>query len=403
MATAEASWEALGTNVVLRVTDPRALARAREAVVNEMQAIDRACSRFRADSEIRSVNESAGGRPVRVSDLLAQAIELAMRAAELTGGDVDPTVGRALVLSGYDRDWKEMERAQGHAFARDCALAWADPNTTDARDRAESAGADTNHTSGPPGAMTVTANPPGTRIAANPPRARIAAKRVGGWQSVRFDPGARTVRVPRGVMLDLGATAKAWVADRAASAASQAGECGALVSVGGDIAVSGQAPAGGWAVHVTDDHRSTPSAPGQTVKIESGGLATSSTAVRRWQYKGQAMHHIIDPRTGAPVRGTWRTVSVAAASCADANIATTAALVRAGAAPAWLAGQGMPARLVSASGRVYTVGDWPAQVDRVQVDRVQEPEADPLHDPASRVRAAHGSMWQARPAREPKR
>ncbi len=381
MAPAETSWEALGTNVVLRVTDPRALARAREAVVNELQAIDRTCSRFRADSEITSVNESAGGRPVQVSDLLAQAIELAMRAAELTGGDVDPTVGRALVLSGYDHDWKEMlERAQGHAPAPDRTLAWADPIPTDARDRAESAGSGTNHTSGGPGAV-------------------IAAKRVGGWQSVRFDPAVRTVRVPRGVMLDLGATAKAWVADRAASAASQAGECGALVSVGGDIAVGGQTPAGGWAVHVTDDHRSAPSAPGQTVKIESGGLATSSTAVRCWRHQGQTMHHIIDPRTGAPVRGTWRTVSVAAASCADANIATTAALVRGGAAPAWLASKGMPARLVSASGRVYTVGDWPAQVDRAQ-----EPGAHPtLHDPASRIRAAHGSTWQARPAQEPKR
>jgi len=381
MATAETSWEALGTNVVLRVTDPRVLARAREAVVNELKAIDRTCSRFRSDSEITSVNESAGGRPVQVSDLLAQAIELAMRAAELTGGDVDPTVGRALVLSGYDRDWKEMlELAHGHASAPDRTLASADSIPTNASDRAESAGSGTNHTSGGPGAV-------------------IAAKRVGGWQSVRFDPAVRTVRVPRGVMLDLGATAKAWVADRAASAASQAGECGALVSVGGDIAVSGQAPAGGWAVHVTDDHRSAPSAPGQTVKIESGGLATSSTAVRCWRHQGQTMHHIIDPRTGAPVRGTWRTVSVAAASCADANIATTAALVRGGAAPAWLAGKGMPARLVSAGGRVYTVGDWPAQVDRAQ-----EPGAHPtLHHPPSRIRAAHGSTWQARPAQEPKR
>jgi len=401
MATAETSWEALGTNVVLRVTDPRALARAREAVVNELQAIDRTCSRFRSDSEITSVNESAGGRPVQVSDLLAQAIELAMRATELTGGDVDPTVGRALVLSGYDRDWKEMlELAHGHASAPDRTLASADSIPTNASDRAESAGSDTNHTSGPPGAMMIPANPPGAMIAANPPgTVMVAAKRVGGWQSVRFDPAVRTVRVPRGVMLDLGATAKAWVADRAASAASQAGECGALVSVGGDIAVSGQAPAGGWAVHVTDDHRSAPSAPGQTVKIESGGLATSSTAVRCWRHQGQTMHHIIDPRTGAPVRGTWRTVSVAAASCADANIATTAALVRGGAAPAWLAGKGMPARLVSAGGRVYTVGDWPAQVDRAQ-----EPGAHPtLHDPASRIRAAHGSTWQARPAQEPKR
>jgi thiamine biosynthesis lipoprotein len=71
------------------------------------------------------------------------------------------------------------------------------------------------------------------------------------------------------------------------------------------------------------------------------------------------MHHIIDPATGMPVLETWRTASVAAASCTDANIASTAALVRAGAAPAWLAGLGLPARLVGPDGGVTLVGDWP--------------------------------------------
>ena len=112
---------------------------------------------------------------------------------------------------------------------------------------------------------------------------------------------------------------------------------------------------------MTDDHRSDPSAPGQTISIRSGGLATSSTAVRRWSHGGQTMHHIIDPATGAPVRETWRTVSVAAADCTEANIATTAALVRAGAAPDWLAALGLPARLVGWDGGVRTVGDWPAE------------------------------------------
>lgn len=309
----ETSWEALGTRVVLRVTDPAGLDRARRAVEQEVGAIDLACSRFRSDAEIARVNASLG-RPVRVSALLAEALELALRAAALTDGDVDPTIGRALVLSGYDRDWRLLS-------------------------------------------PTETPLPPHPH--AEPPAVRVTARRMSGWRSVILDRHTQTVRVPEGLTLDLGATAKAWVADRAARAASQTAECGALVSVGGDIAVDGPAPAHGWAVHVTDDHRSAPDAPGQTVRIRSGGLATSSTAVRRWRHKGQTMHHIIDPTTGAPARGTWRTVSVAADSCADANIATTAALVRAGAAPAWLASVGVPARLVSNGGRVYTVGDWP--------------------------------------------
>jgi thiamine biosynthesis lipoprotein len=162
------------------------------------------------------------------------------------------------------------------------------------------------------------------------------------------------------VRLDLGATAKAWAADRAAAAAAAAGDCGVLVSLGGDIATSGPAPADGWRIRVTDDHRSDPSAPGQTISIRSGGLATSSTAVRRWSHGGHTMHHIIDPRTGGPAQTSWRTVSVAAADCAQANIATTAALLRAEDAPGWLAGLGLPARLVDREGGVRTVGDWPA-------------------------------------------
>jgi thiamine biosynthesis lipoprotein len=134
-----------------------------------------------------------------------------------------------------------------------------------------------------------------------------------------------------------------------------------LVSLGGDIAVCGTAPTSGWRIFVTDDHRSGGDDPGQTICIRSGGLATSSTAVRQWAHAGRAMHHIIDPATGAPVRSMWRTASVAAATCADANIASTAALLRAGAACDWLAGLGLPARLVDRDGDVTTIGDWPRE------------------------------------------
>jgi FAD:protein FMN transferase len=133
-----------------------------------------------------------------------------------------------------------------------------------------------------------------------------------------------------------------------------------LVSLGGDIATAGIAPPQGWAIRVTDDHRSDPSAPGQTIAIRGGGLATSSTAVRRWSHAGHTMHHIIDPDTQLPAKTPWRTVSVAAADCAQANIAATAALLRAEAAPAWLHDLGLPARLQPWEGPAQTVGDWPA-------------------------------------------
>ncbi|HEX6476547.1 MAG TPA: FAD:protein FMN transferase, partial [Acidimicrobiales bacterium] len=162
---------------------------------------------------------------------------------------------------------------------------------------------------------------------------------------------------------DLGATAKALVVDRAASAAHVAADCGVLVSVGGDLAACGPTPDDGWAVRVTDDHRDD-GGRGQTITIAEGGLATSSTTVRRWSRGGQIVHHIVDPRTGEPAGGPWRTVSVTARTCVDANTASTAAIIRGASAPSWLAELGLPARLVADDGRVVTVGGWPAQLVR---------------------------------------
>lgn len=309
--SATSMWRALGTGVVLRVSDPAALAEARGAVENELAAIDATCSRFRGDSDLSNLNAHAG-RPTRIGALLMEALTVALRAAALTEGDVDPTIGRALELAGYDRDWSLLA-----------------------------------HRSGVPDA---TRHHP-----------RVTARVLEGWRTITIDPSTGVVRVPRGVKLDLGATAKAWAADRAAAAAFSATACGVLVSVGGDIATSGTAPVGGWQIKVTDDHGAGPTAPGQLISIDSGGLATSSTAVRRWKHAGQTMHHIIDPHTGSPVQESWRTVSVAAASCTDANIATTAALVRADAAPEWLAGLGLPARLIAWDGTLQSIAGWPEQ------------------------------------------
>jgi thiamine biosynthesis lipoprotein ApbE len=303
---ATASWEALGTSAVLRVSEPEALAPAQASVERELAAIDEACSRFRGDSELSRINARAG-RYTQVGPLLLEALEVALRAAELSDGDVDPTVGRALELAGYDRDWRLLD-------------------------------------------------PPAGRPE---PPAVLAARIRSGWRAIAIDRAGASVKIPAGVKLDLGASAKAWAADRAAAAAQRTVGCGVLVSLGGDIATAGAAPPGGWQIRVTDDHRSEHSAAGQTVTVESGGLATSSTAVRRWRHGGCTMHHIIDPDTGAPVRGSWRTVSVAAASCVDANTAATAALVRAAAASAWLDRLGLPARLLDQQGRITTVGGWP--------------------------------------------
>jgi FAD:protein FMN transferase len=299
-----AERDALGTTARVAVWPARALRAAVGAVDRELDRLDRAASRFRSDSEICQLH-AQGGATVDVSPDLADAIAVALAAARWSDGLVDPTVGAALVALGYDRDFAEVLQQDEHTA---------------------------------PGAV--------------PPHV--------GWESVRLD-GLR-VQVPAGVLLDLGATAKGLGADWAASGAwSASGAGGVVVSLGGDVAVAGERPYDGWPVLIADDHRQSASGSGtQVVRLDHGGLATSSITCRRWRRAGQALHHIIDPRTGQPAAGPWRTVSVAAATCADANAASTAAIICGEAAPHWLGDRDIPARLVRRDGRVVLTGSWPA-------------------------------------------
>jgi thiamine biosynthesis lipoprotein len=299
---AGAELQALGTTARV-VVDGGSIDDARALLVEELDAIDRACSRFRDDSELMAVNR-ADGRPVVIGPVLVEAVEVALRAARLTEGRVDPTVGRALVVLGYDRDFDELERL------------------------------------GPP--------------------LVVRTGRVPGWQAVELDHDRSTLRVPAGVLLDLGATAKALAADRAAHRIAAALGCGVLVSLGGDVSLAGPRRAGGWPIEVTDDHAGRVTDPRETVSLASGGLATSSTTVRWWARGDEVRHHVVDPASGRPADGPFRTVSVAAGACVDANVASTAALVLGEDAPRWLAHVGLPARLVDHDGRVTHTGGWGA-------------------------------------------
>jgi thiamine biosynthesis lipoprotein ApbE len=296
-------WRVFGTGARLVVTDRTEIRGAREAVDRELSAIDLAASRFREDSELCRLN-AAGGRTTEVSALLAELVTVALEAAELTAGAVDPTLGVSLQKIGYDRTFRD--------------------------------------------------------VAADGPPLRVTVRRQADWQVVELDSAARTIRLPHGVELDLGATAKAHAADRAAAAAHQASGSGVLLSLGGDLAVAGPPPAEGWPIVVTEDSGGPLDAPGPVVVLTAGGLATSSTTVRRWQRGADVLHHLLDPLTGLPVPGHWRTASVAADSCLDANVAATAAIVVGNGAVRWLTDHGYPARLISQDGTVVVVAPWPA-------------------------------------------
>ncbi len=186
---------------------------------------------------------------------------------------------------------------------------------------------------------------------------------IPGWSTIRFDPAAHTVHTPPGVELDLGSTGKALAADLAATAAVDAVGGGVLVSLGGDIATAGMPPLGGWPVLVADDSTAPPDSDGEVIALRSGAIATSSTTVRRWARGGTVLHHLVDPATGLPTDGPWRTASVIAATCVDANAAATAAIVRGADALGWLDGLGLAGRLVSNEGAVRYVADWPVPVE----------------------------------------
>lgn len=301
-------WNAIGTAIRLVVTDVRQLDAARAMLADDLAALDAACSRFREDSELVRL-EATAGQPTAVSPLLAGAIRAALRGAQLTDGDVDPTVGQAMETIGYDRDFASVPTRSGPL--------------------------------------------------------RVTVSHVPSWRAIELDGAASLMTVPVGVRLDLGATAKAWAADESADKIAGAFNCGVLVSLGGDIAVAGEVPPDGWAIRVQDvtgdPHTAAPGSSG-VIAIRTGGLATSSTTARRWQRGGDLLHHILDPRTGRPAESAWRTVSVAAGSALDANIASTAAIIRGRRATGWLAQLGLPARLVALDGSVTTVAGWPEEV-----------------------------------------
>ncbi|MDQ1048971.1 FAD:protein FMN transferase [Streptomyces sp. V4I2] len=210
--TAAAEGRALGTTVRLVVTDPALLDSCNLLLARHLAALD-----------------SAQGRPVRVSPLLAEALAVALAAAEATDGVVDPTVGSAMAAIGYDRDL--------------------------------------------------------TLVQEDDRPVRLRVKRAPGRRQVRLDRATGTVTVPPGLRLDLGATAKAWAADRAAATLARAADCGVLVGLGGDTAVAGEPPAGGCQIRVQDV---TGPVAVRVVRLPKGFLSGQSSALA--QYLG----------------GTWR-------------------------------------------------------------------------------------------------
>lgn len=293
------TFRAIGTDNQLVVTEPATLATATSIALVHLGELDRAASRFRADSEVRALARLAAARDATapVSDLLADYLRAALRVARLTDGLVDPTVGAALVAQGYDDDLAIVQSR-----------------------------------------------------ATTPLRPDVC---VPGWRSIQLV--GRQVSLTAGTLLDLGSSAKAHAADTIARLLTTSLPGGFLVNLGGDIATSGTLPAGGWQIMV----ESGGGAVSQIVTGHGQAIVTSSTGRRVWQTDGGERHHVIDPRTGQTATTPWASVTVAGASALEANAASTAAIVLGATAPGWLELHGLPARLDGRDGSLTTTCGWP--------------------------------------------
>ena len=299
------TFRGFGTTVGVWTTEPALLPPLVSFLEGWVVAVEAAASRFDVASDISRVNAQPGVA-VRVSTILVDAVQAALRMAAETGGLYDPTVGRNVIAAGYDRTFELVE------------------------------------TAGP---------------------GKDGATRLGGgWTSVDVDEEASTVRVPAGFALDLGGSAKGWAVDRALEVINRSllptsPGAGVCVSAGGDLGVTGRPPDGGWPVSIRERLDAASDAAEREVHLVRGAMATSGATQRQWRRDGKLAHHIIDPRTGVPGISTWALVTTFSDSCLTADTMATAAWLLGHQAPANLGRWGVGARLLDDSGTEVLVGD----------------------------------------------
>ena len=287
-----------GLSGSLATQHPEDLPVAEQRLWRWIDSVDATCNRFRADSEISRLNEHQG-ETVAVSDTLELALAAALRSAQMTDGLCDPTVLPALLALGYDRDYDELARRGAPA-----------------------------------------------------PAAAIPSPGAG---AIDLDRATHKVTLAPGCQIDLGASAKALVADRVVDELAAYG--GVVVEIGGDVAARGASDNGPWVVAISDSLVITGREP--RVVLDNAAIATSSLTSRTWRAGDTLVNHVIDPRTGTFADGPYATATVSAGTCVDANAFATAALLWGEEAGYRIAQAGLSARLVRHDGSVEFIGGWP--------------------------------------------
>ena len=308
-----ATFRAVGTSCAAAVTagshDARRARAALAAAQAEVAACEGALSRFDPASDLSRLN-TAGGEWTAVDRRLVEALRLADRARDDTGGRFDPTVLPALVAAGYDRSFEQL--------------------------------------------------------------AERPARQATGWRAgapIELDEPAGRARLEPGTAVDLGGIGKGYAASRALAAMRDAWPMlpGGLVDLGGDLALWGETPEGGpWRIAVADPRR--PGTNAGVLLVHSGGVATSGRDVRRFG-PGRSLHHLIDPATGEPAQPGPLTVTVVAPDAAGAEAhATALAISPPAAAAAHVAAQaGISALYIPHEGDPIPLGSPPLAQNRFVV------------------------------------
>jgi thiamine biosynthesis lipoprotein len=181
--------------------------------------------------------------------------------------------------------------------------------------------------------------------------AAVAALRpLVGWHRLRWQ--RPRLWLPEGMELDFGGIGKEYAVDRTLALLQAASATPMLVNFGGDLACSGpRADGSAWQVGV--ERPGAEHAAAAVLRLRHGALATSGDARRFVMHRGRRLGHVLDPRSGWPVEGAPRSVTVAAPRCVEAGMLSTMALLRGPGAAAWLREAGVPHALIDGDGRVH--------------------------------------------------
>ena len=270
--------------VLVDTDSPPRVERALELARQEARRIERKFSRYLPDSEVGRINGSHG-QPVRVDEETAHLLDYAATCYEVSEGMFDITSGvlrRAWKFDGSDRVPAEATIADLLPYV--------------------------------------------------------------GWGRVAW--GDRTLTMPAGMEIDLGGIGKEYAVDRAASLIAAEIPDAFVVNFGGDLYASGaRRGSRPWNIGVDDPER-TGDATIARIPLSRGGLATSGDARRYILYRGKRLGHILNPKTGWPIDGAPRSVTVIAPTCVEAGTLSTLAYLQGPGAREFLEAEGAQFRIV---------------------------------------------------------